>query len=62
MGLTGERGAQTEGKAATQHHCQITADSFVLKHHSPREKMNGEGNRDKVGEKEGGDRERKREK
>lgn len=36
MGLTGERGAQTEGMAATQHHYQITVDgSPALKHHSP---------------------------
>lgn len=39
MGLTGERGAQTEVKAAPQHHCQITVDLFVLKHHSPRERV-----------------------
>lgn len=37
MGFAGERGAQTEGKAATQHHCQITVGSFVLKRHSPGE-------------------------
>lgn len=39
MGLTGERGVQTEGKADTQHHCQITVDSLVLKHHSPTERI-----------------------
>lgn len=59
MGLTGERGAQTEGKAATQHHCQITVDSFLPKHHSPREKTNRDRNRVEVGKKEGrGQRER----
>lgn len=60
MGLTGERGAQTEGKAATQHHCQITVDSFVLKHHSPAERMNKDRYRDKVGKKEGEDRDRRK--
>lgn len=50
MGLTGERGAQTEGKADTQHHCQITVGSFALKHHSPRGRMKEERNKDKVGE------------
>lgn len=58
MGLTGERGAQTEGKAATQHHSQITVDSFLLKHHSPTERMKEDRNRDKVGKKEGQDRNR----
>ncbi len=63
MGLTGERGAQGEGTAATQHHCQITVDSFVRKHHSPRERMREDRNRDKVGKKEveDGDRSRSRE-
>lgn len=54
MGLTGERGAQTEGKAATQHPCQITVDSFVLERHSPGE------SRDRVGKKEGKDRDRRK--
>lgn len=58
MGLTGERGAQAEGKAATQHHCQITVDSFVRKHHSPRERMKEDRHRDKVGKKEAEDRDR----
>lgn len=58
MGLTGEQGVCTEGRADTQHHCQITADSFALKHHSPAERMKEEGNRDKVGKREGGDRDR----
>lgn len=49
MGLTGKRGGQTEGKAATQHHCQITVGSFVLKHRSPRERVNEDSNRDKGG-------------
>lgn len=50
MGLTAERGAQTEREAATQHHCEITAESLALKHHSPgeqkdkdRERERGEG-------------------
>lgn len=59
MGLTGERGAQTKGKAATQHHCQITVDLFVLKHHSPRERIDDDRNTDEVGKKEGGDRNRR---
>lgn len=51
MGLTGERGAQTDGQAATQHHCQITVDSFVLKRHSPGERMRED--RDRDGKKKG---------
>lgn len=35
MGLTGEQQAPVEGRVATQHHCRITVDSFVLKHPSP---------------------------
>lgn len=35
MSLTGERGAQTERKAATQHHCHVTVGSSPLKRHSP---------------------------
>lgn len=58
MGLTGERGAQTEGKAATQHHCQITVDFSVSKHRSPKEKMDENRNREEGGEKAGEDRER----
>lgn len=41
MGLTGERGAQAEGKAATQHHCPITVESVVLNHNSPGEQKKG---------------------
>lgn len=37
MGLTGKRGAWTEGKAGTQHHCWVTVDARLLKHHSPTE-------------------------
>lgn len=58
MSLTRERGAQTEGKATTQHHCQASVDSFELRHHSPREEMNKDRNRDKLDEKEEEDRKR----
>lgn len=45
MSLTRERGAQTEGKATTQHHCPASVDSFELRHHSPREETNKDRNR-----------------
>lgn len=38
MGLTGEQGAQTEGKTTTQHHCWVSVDCVVLKHCSPKDK------------------------
>lgn len=38
MGLTGEQGAQTEGKTTTQHHCWVSVACVVLKHCSPKDK------------------------
>lgn len=38
MGLTGERGVQTEGKTTTQHHCWVSVDCGVLKHGSPKDR------------------------
>lgn len=53
MSLTGERGARTDGRATTQHHCQVSGDSFELRHHSPKEE-----DRNRVNEKEEEDRKR----
>lgn len=58
MSLTGERGARTDGRATTQHHCQVSGDSFELKHHSPKEEMDKDRHRVKLDEKEEEDRKR----
>lgn len=47
MGLTGERGAQAEGKADTQHHYRITVDAFVSMHRSPTKKTHKRGEKRK---------------